>query len=70
MSGSVTNVIRNLFLVLDLGVYWLVDQAYWLFSMLSEASVFTQSQIESFANRIYVLISIIMLFKLGFCSIR
>lgn len=69
MSGSVTNVIRNLFLVLDLGVYWLVDQAYWLFSMLSEASVFTQSQIESFANRIYVLISIIMLFKLGFSFI-
>lgn len=70
MSGSVTNVIRNLFLVLDLGVYWLVDQAYSLFSMLAEASVFTQSQIESFANRIYVLISIIMLFKLGFSFIN
>ena len=69
-TGSVTSVFRNLFLLIDTGVYWLVDQAYWLFSMLSEASLFTQTQIESFASRIYVLVSIIMFFKLGFSFIN
>ena len=69
-TGSVTSVFRNLFLLIDTGVYWLVDQAYWLFSMLSEASIFTQTQIESFASRIYVLVSIIMFFKLGFSFIN
>lgn len=69
MSGSVTNVLRVLSLGLDTVVYWLVDQAYYLFTLLTEVSIFTQSQIEDFASRIYVLISIIMLFKLGFSFI-
>lgn len=69
MSGSVTNVLRVLSLGLDKVVYWLVDQAYYLFTLLTEVSIFTQSQIEDFASRIYVLISIIMLFKLGFSFI-
>lgn len=67
--GAVTNTIRQLFIWLDYAVYWLIDQMYSLFSLLTEASIFTQDQIESFSNRIYVLVSIIMFFRLGFAFI-
>ena len=67
--GSVHTLIRNLFLGLDGIVYGFINHVYWLFSMLTEVSIFSQDQIEAFAGRIYVLISIIMLFKLGFSFI-
>lgn len=68
--GSVSNVIRQMFIWLDYAVYWLIDQMYSLFSLLTEASIFTQDQIQSFSNRIYVLVSIIMFFRLGFAFIN
>lgn len=70
MSGSISNIFRWLFFLLDSVVYWFIDQMYSLFLMLTEASVFSQEQIENFASRIYVLISIIMLFRLGFSFVN
>ena len=69
MSGSLNSILRTVFFALDTAVYWLVEQVTWLFSMLTEASIFTQDQIRNFSSRIYVLISIVMLFKLGFSFI-
>lgn len=69
MTGSINDIIRVLFLGLDTVVYWLVDQAYYLFQLLTEVSIFTQDQIKGYAQNFYVLVSIIMLFKLGFSFI-
>lgn len=69
MTDTAGIILRTIFWFVDKIVYWLIDQVYWLFSMLSEATLFTQDQITSFSNRIYVLVSIIMLFKLGFSFI-
>lgn len=68
-SGSLAGILRSIFFWIDTAIYSFIDQLYWLFSMLSEASIFTQAQIEDFASRIYVLVSIIMLFRLGFSFI-
>lgn len=68
-TGSIAGILRSIFFWIDSAVYGFINQLYWLFSMLSEASIFTQKQINDFAERIYVLISIIMLFKLGFSFI-
>lgn len=69
MTDTAGIILRTIFGFIDRVVYWLVDQVYWLFSLLSEATLFTQDQIKDFSNRIYVLVSIIMLFKLGFSFI-
>lgn len=69
MADTAGNVIRFIFFLLDTMVYWLIDQVYWLFTLLSQATLFTTAQINSFSSRIYVLITIIMMFKLGFSFI-
>ncbi|MDD3187151.1 MAG: hypothetical protein PHD02_01605 [Bacilli bacterium] len=69
MVDSVTTILRTIFFFFDSVVYGLIDQAYWLFSMLSEATIFTADQIADFSNRMYVLLTIIMLFKLAFSFI-
>lgn len=69
MIGSITDVLRTAFIWLDDKIYGFIDILYNLFTMLGEATIFTADQIESFASKLYVLISIIMFFRLSFAFV-
>lgn len=70
MVGSAVGTLRWIFFALDSVVYGLIGQIYKLFVMISEATFISQATIEDFASRIYVLISIIMAFRLAFSFIN
>ena len=59
----IINTIRTLFYSLDKVIYGLIDDVYGLLLQLTRTSVFSQQAIHEFAQRIYALIGIFMLFK-------
>ncbi len=61
----VIRVFKTLFFSLDKVVYGLIDDVYGLLIQLARTSIFSQSSINAFAERIYALIGIFMLFKIS-----
>ncbi len=59
----VMNTIRTLFFALDKIIYGFIDDVYGLLLQLTRTSVFTQESIHQFAERVYALVGIFMLFK-------
>lgn len=57
-------IARTLFYFLDFAVYWAVGVLFQLIIDLSKFNLFSASVIKDFANRIYVILGIIMIFKL------
>lgn len=55
--------LRTLFFALDKVIYGLIDDVYGLLLQLTRTSVFTEESIHQFAERIYALVGIFMLFK-------
>ena len=67
--GFIQKSLRSLFFWIDRGVYSLVEGAYNIITELARTTILGQETIESFASRIYVLIGIVMLFKVAFSLI-
>lgn len=61
--------IQSFFLWLNKGVYWLAEKAYSLLLDIANVQLFEPEVISNFGERIYVLLGIVMLFKLSFSFI-
>lgn len=61
--------IQSFFLWLNKGVYWLAEKAYSLLLDIANVQLFEPDVISGFGERIYVLLGIVMLFKLSFSFI-
>ncbi len=59
----IIKTLRTLFFSLDKVIYGLIDDVYGLLLQLTRTSVFTQESIHQFAERVYALVGIFMLFK-------
>lgn len=67
---SLGDTLRDLFFWLDGIIYGLVAKIYYLFYMLIETTIFSADTIASFTSRVYILISLIMAFRLAFSFIN
>ena len=62
LGESAKNTFVGFFLAIDAVIYSFIGSAYQVFLYLSIATIFEQDFIQSFSQRFYVLIGIIMLF--------
>ncbi len=67
---SITTVLRTIFFWLDGIIYNFIVSVYKLFIMLSETTIFSQDAIKEFSTRVYVLISLIVAFRLALAFIN
>lgn len=63
-------IFRWLFFSIDTVIYWLVEYAYNIIIELSEVNILKAETISAFANRIYLFLAIIMLFKIAISLIN
>lgn len=63
-------VVRMLLAFFDRMIIWLINSSYQLIMDIADAQIFNETIIELFGNRIYILIAIFMLFKMGITLIR
>lgn len=70
IGGWFADLFRTIFLYLDFVVYWLVDQIYILFVTIADTGLFSPQTIQDFGGRIYILLSIIMIFIVSFSMIK
>ncbi len=61
-----THAVHKLLLLIDSGIYWLASQAYQLFVKLSQTRIFEDQFFSNFANRIYAILGVFMLFYLAY----
>ena len=59
-------IFRGLFAVIDKVIVWLVETLYNLIFYISSVQIFTNRELGDFTNRIAVILTIFMLFKLSF----
>lgn len=58
-------IIRGLFAAIDKVVVWLIESLYDLIFQISSVQIFDNASLAAFANRITVILSIFMIFKLS-----
>ena len=63
-------MIRSLFITIDRVVYAWIENCYELLIKLSESGIFSQSTIQEFANRIYVFLGLIMIFRVSITLVQ
>ena len=61
---AMENFKRSFLITLDRIVYWFVEQVLQLIVDLANVNIFTDTTINAFARRIYVLLGLVMVFKL------
>ena len=66
MLNFVESAIRNLFFFLDKRIYDLIATLYEFIHVLANQQLLDQAAIQKFANNIYALLAIFMLFRLAF----
>lgn len=64
------DLIRSFFSSIDTAIYSLISILYRLLLQLARTSIFTTTDIENFASRVYIFLGIIMLFKVTFSLIN
>ena len=69
-SNTLIHLIRILFTVIDRVVYWALMQVYDLIDQISRVNLFGEGTLSEFSNRIYMIIGVLMLFKLAFSIIN
>ncbi len=60
----VDSLLRGIFGALDKGIYWAIEILMQLTMDLSNLSIFSDSVINNFATRIYIILGLVMLFKI------
>lgn len=66
MGSWFYGLIRGLFALLDKIVVWAIDVLYNLIIQISEVKIFSDTTLSAFANRITLILSVFMIFKLSF----
>jgi len=61
---------HTILLTIDSVIYWAVSQCYKLFIQLSTAQIFGESFYANFANRIYAILGVFMLFYLAYALLN
>lgn len=61
---------RQVFAWLDSAVYWLISSVYGLIEDLARVQIFQESTLNNFYNKVYLLLSIFMLFKISFSIVN
>lgn len=61
----IIKTLRTMFYSLDKVIYGLIDNVYGLLIQISKTSVFSQTAIHAFSQRVYALVGIFMLFKVS-----
>ena len=69
-SNTLIHLIRILFTVIDRVVYWALMQVYDLIEQISRVNIFGEGTLSEFSERIYMIIGVLMLFKLAFSIIN
>lgn len=69
-ASKAADLIRLFFAQIDRFIYWLISIVYSIIEDLSSLTLFSDSNIQDFAKRIYVFLGIIMLFKTTFSLIN
>lgn len=64
------SLVRTLFFIIDWLIYNVFSGLYQIFIELSSKTVFSNEVISSFTSRVYVLVGIIMLFKMAFSLVN
>lgn len=62
--NAIHDFFRSFMITLDKIVYWFVEQVLQLIVDLANVNIFTDTTINAFARRIYVLLGLVMVFKL------
>lgn len=70
MQMWIIDVFRGIISMIDGIVYWFIDLLISLFDNLSSIKILDDSIVSGIANRLYFLISIIMIFKVSFSIIQ
>lgn len=70
MYNWVDKIFISLFVAIDNIIYSTVEQVYELFMLISEAGVFSQSTIQTFADRIYIFLGLIMIFVVSIAMVQ
>lgn len=63
-ANTIGNIIRGLGMVLNAGVYFLLEQMYQVFFNVASAQLFENETIKNFYGRIQLIIGVFMVFKL------
>ena len=61
-----SHAVHKLLLLIDSAVYWFASQCYQLFIKLASTKIFEDEFFSNFANRIYAILGIFMLFYLAY----
>lgn len=69
-TTALINVVRWIFLFIDKLVYGLIEKLASLFNLLARGTIFSQTDMDNVMNRIYLLVALIMLFRLAFSFIN
>ena len=70
MIDGAVSILRGMFFVIDAVIYGIVGKIYNIFVMITEATFLTPQIITEFTNRVYILISLIMAFRLAFSFVN
>lgn len=70
MITWIINIFLSFFFLLDTIVYGLIESLYQMILQIANISVISQASMQEFANRIYVLVGVVMLFKVAFSLIQ
>lgn len=70
MVTWIINVFLSLFFLIDMIVYGLIESLYKIIMQISNLAVISQASMQAFAERIYVLVGVVMLFKVAFSLIQ
>ena len=70
LGDWVNSVFQSIMLWLDSVIYWFAAQCYQLFIRLSMTKLFSDSFFQDFANRIYSILGVFMLFYLAYALLN
>ena len=68
--NMIVKILRIMFLFLDGIIYWVVNMVYQLFMRIAQSTIFSPKTINQFATRIYVLLGVIMLFRVAIAMVN
>ncbi len=63
---SIWKIFVGIFLLIDGIIYGFIDKCYQLFMALASARILSNDAIQTFANRVYIIVGVVMLFVLSY----
>lgn len=66
----INNIFQSIMLWIDSVIYWFASQCYQLFIKLAVTQIFSENFFQNFANRIYAILGVFMLFYLAYALLN